>query len=1160
MLEEVLDRFRGALAGTPRELPPVPSTYRDFVGAEHAAMADPRAREFWGAALRDALPTPLFGRDREPGFVASRTIRFELDLPVELAAQLREVARAEELPLKSLLVAAHLMALGVAGGEDEILTGLIVNARLEEPGADEVVGVFLNTVPLWIDLDGADPVELARRVVAWERACAPYRRYPFGSIQRDLGHNSPLGRLQSYVNFMDFQRDRYHRGALGVGVSIAVADTNYPVAVDFLVEPTGRLVGWLDCDVEALPERDCERLAGYHTRALAAVAAGPHRPLAETDLLDAHERHELAGLHGPVIEYDRTATVHGLFTAQVARTPNARAVSHHWDDLTYSQLDAAAHRIARALVAAGVRPGDLVGVSVRRSIGLVIALLGVLEAGAAYVPLDPTFPLPRLRAIAEDAQISYLLTAEGTPEELTAAVTCPVVDLDARSAELAALPDSAPEGITAAAEDRAYVMYTSGSTGRPKGAQVSHRNVVSFFTGMDDRIGCGTDDVVLAVTSACFDISVLELIWPLTRGAQVVIAGERIIHNLVRSDPVADATGNALGDLADAGVDEIAAAPHTLVDLCRRHGVTLLQGTPSLLSAVVTEPEALAALSDARALLVGGEVFASGLADRLMKALPGVRLLNMYGPTETTIWSTAHELDPAAAWTAAPIGTPIANTLVRVLDSHGRDVPAGVVGELWIGGDGVAGGYLRRPELTAERFVTLDGSPYYRTGDRVRRGVDGVLQFLGRTDRQVKIHGHRVEPDEVESVLSRHVDVDAVAVVPMTTATGTELVAYVAPAQTRAGEGAEQAHVRRWAEVWRETYRPDDVPSGEFAGWTSSFTGEPIPAGQMREWLGYTVGRIAGYGPGAVADIGVGVGLVLRGLVDRTTEYHGVDISPEALAAAARCLGDRPLPDHVKLVRGGPEYLEGLPDNSLDAVVFNSVVQYFPRLRYLGRVLTEAARVVRPGGVVFVGDVRSVAALQEFHTAVAVHRAPPMRPVEEVRAAVARHVREEPELCLAPAFFRRLAQGLPAIGEVRAEVKRGRADNELTAFRYDLTLHIGPPPAAVAVERVAWEDIAGTGLPAALASRIGAVLVTGIPNRRVLRHAERVRLLAGLPEGATVWDLERLLWEVDNNTATHPEDLVDIADRTGRTVRTMVRDDGSLRCVDALFTGTEDRS
>src|SRR5439155_7142080 len=309
---------------------------------------------------------------------------------------------------------------------------------------------------------------------------------------------------------------------------------------------------------------------------------------------------------------------------------------------------------------------------------------------------------------------------------------------------IAACPTQAGalEGDAACGDDVAYLMYTSGSTGRPKGTAVRHRNVVNFFIGMDRCIGVGPADRLLALTSISFDISVLELLWPLVRGGEVVVAPERMIDNLV------------------PGGDRVSFA-----ELCVRHRPTLVQATPSFFAAVASLPDALGSLGSARALLIGGEAFPAGVARQLTSALP-VRIFNMYGPTETTVWSTVHEIDRARDIEAdvLPIGRPIANTQLRVATARGDEVPLGVAGELWIGGAGVAVGYRGMPELTAERFATV-GQRWYRTGDRVRWRDDGILEFLGRFDRQVKVAGHRVELDEIESVLSRHPAVASVAVI-----------------------------------------------------------------------------------------------------------------------------------------------------------------------------------------------------------------------------------------------------------------------------------------------------------------------------------------------------------------------------------------------------------
>ncbi len=614
--------------------------------------------------------------------------------------------------------------------------------------------------------------------------------------------------------------------------------------------------------------------------------------------------------------------------------------------------------------------------------------------------------------------------------------------------------------------------------------------------------------------------------------------------------------------LRDAHAVEVAESAHSFADLCARHGVTLVQGTPSLFTAVAAEPDALGALRSLRALLVGGEAFPSGLAQRLLEALPAVRIFNMYGPTETTIWSTAHALDAArdAHADTISIGRPIANTEVRVVDGRGCPLPAGVSGELWIGGDGVAAGYIGRPDLTAERFVPDAGGDgrFYRTGDRVRWRADGSLEFLGRVDRQVKILGHRVEPDEVESVLSRHARLDAVAVTAVEGAHGTELVAYVSPADSLSDASVQDAHVRRWGEVWESAYTaPSDEGDGsEFAGWLSSYTGEPIPLPEMREWLAHTVDRIRALRPGAVADIGVGVGLVLRSLAPEVDVYHGVDLSPAALTAAAASLGG-PLPGHVRLRQSGPEYLAALEPGSLDTVVINSVAQYFPGTDYLRTVLTDAVRAVRSGGAVFVGDVRSVEMLPEFHTATQLHRASPLQTAEELRAAIGRQLQEERELCLSPAFFHHLADELDEIAEVRVELKRGRYDNELSLFRYDVTLLVGEGPAQPQPARqLVWDGSDGglDALRAQLASSRDGLRVTSIPNRRLTRVTSAVRALEALDATATAWDLDRRLWERDEDEGVHPEELHVLAAAAGLDVRTLVPRGGRLDTFDAVFT------
>lgn len=419
-------------------------------------------------------------------------------------------------------------------------------------------------------------------------------------------------------------------------------------------------------------------------------------------------------------DYPRSSTIAELFAAQAARTPDAIAVIAQGRTLTYRQLDESANRLAHRLQHLGVKPDALIGVAMGRSETLVVSLLGILKAGGAYVPLDPTYPEDRLSLVIEDSQMPVLLTTAASRAHLPPAAAGLTI-LDAEDADL--LRESAEEVISqATAANLAYVIYTSGSTGKPKGVMVENRNVVNFFTGMDRAIGC-TPGVWLAVTSVSFDISVLELLWTLTRGFTVVVHGDE---------------GSA-----------------TIADEITRHRVTHLQMTPSLARMLTLDVRAYAALGSLKQMLLGGEAVPAALINHLRQVFEG-EIHNMYGPTETTIWSTTCRVEDAD--TSVSIGKPIANTQVYMLDADLNPVPVGEIGELFIGGEGVARGYWRRPELTAERFVVIPGlgpDRIYRTGDLARFLPDGNIDFLGRADYQIKLRGHRIEPGEIEALLEK---------------------------------------------------------------------------------------------------------------------------------------------------------------------------------------------------------------------------------------------------------------------------------------------------------------------------------------------------------------------------------------------------------------------
>ena len=458
-------------------------------------------------------------------------------------------------------------------------------------------------------------------------------------------------------------------------------------------------------------------------------------------------------------DYPRSSTIAELFIEQAARTPDSTAVVAKGCRLSYRELDRQSNHLARHLQALGVKPDTLVGVCMGRSETLTVSLLAILKAGGAYVPLDPTYPKERLSLVIEDSGMKVVLTTAEARQKLPLELSGITV-VDAEDPGLTAL--SSDEVVSSAKSHHlAYVIYTSGSTGKPKGVMVENRNVVNFFTGMDRAIGCGPG-VWLAVTSVSFDISVLELLWTLARGFMVVVHG-------------------------DEGTS-------TIADEIDRNGVTHLQMTPSLARMLTLDAGAFAALGSLKQMLLGGEAVPASIIEHLRRVFKG-EIYNMYGPTETTIWSTTYRVGMVEK--TVSIGRPISNTRIYLLDAELQPVPVGEIGELFIGGDGVARGYWNRPELTSERFLvipSLSEQRIYRTGDLARYLPDGNIEFLGRADFQIKLRGHRIEPGEIEDLLEHCAGVRQAVVVAREDREGDKrLVAYLVAVAT----GAEAAAALR---------------------------------------------------------------------------------------------------------------------------------------------------------------------------------------------------------------------------------------------------------------------------------------------------------------------------------------------------------------------------
>jgi amino acid adenylation domain-containing protein len=693
----------------------------------------------WRAGVADAAPGVDLPADRpRPRAVASSLDTVPFAIPADLARRLRDRCRSEGAPADLALLSAFQVFLWRHSGQEEFLIGCAGAA----PGKPSDVVALIRARP-----DAALPFrDFLRRTDAAAREALAYRPLPAEpGLARVLFQCGPAEARPADVPRLAFT---------GGG--------NDPPASEFdlvlwLAEESGQWSGFLGYRPDLFDRSTAERFGRLYLTLLGGVADDPGRALADLPLLDEAEARRLAGFNATAREFPRDVCLHRLIEEQVRRTPDAVAVSSERGRLTYAELDRRAGQLALALRRRGVGPDTLVGVCLERSPELVLALYGILKAGGAYVPLDPDYPKDRLAFMAEDAGAPVLLTQASLAGRVPAGGAT-VLRLDADWPAIAADAGGPVAPPDTTADHIAYMIYTSGSTGRPKGAMVPHRGIVNRLLWMQAEYGLTAADRVLQKTPFSFDVSVWEFFWPLLAGARLVLArpgGHRDSAYLVR--------------------------------LIGEQGVTVLHFVPSMLQVFLDEP-GLEGLTSLRHVICSGEALPWEAQEKFFARVPA-RLHNLYGPTEASVDVTCWECRRGDPSRAVPIGRPIWNTRIHVLDERDRPCPVGVPGELCIGGVGLGRGYHNRPELTAAKFIASPlpedppGARLYRTGDRARWRADGSLEYLGRFDFQVKLRGQRIEPGEIEAVLLRQPGVTAAAVALREDRPGDKrLAAYVSPA------------------------------------------------------------------------------------------------------------------------------------------------------------------------------------------------------------------------------------------------------------------------------------------------------------------------------------------------------------------------------------------
>ncbi|MFJ4714302.1 amino acid adenylation domain-containing protein [Streptomyces sp. NPDC088785] len=784
LLGEILRGYAARVAGDGDPLPELAVSYGDFALWQRERLSGDRlAAEVahWARELAGTEPLELaFSRPRPPRQTFDGA-GYAFGVDRALLDRLAALGRQHDATVHMVLMAAFHVLLARYSGRRDFAVGSPVAGR-PEPELEPLVGMFVNVLPFPARLHG-DPTfaELLRRTRDVCLDAHAHQDLPFAQLVNELKVPRDVARppvFQAVLAVQNYatQRDTPARLPLTVEpFGVRASGTRFDIEL-FLQEWPDGLRGSFNYNTDLFAEEDVALLAGHLGRLLHAAADTPHIPLSSLAEPTAGERDvETLRFQGRTVDRPPT-TLTALVAEQIARTPDATAVSTEGRPaLTYRRLDALADRIAARLTAEGVGPGSLVAVSAERSPELVAGLLAVLRTGAGYVPLDPGYPAERTAFLLADSGATVLLTQRGlaVPDGCTAHVV--LLDDPAEPARTRTRP------VPPAPDDTAYLIYTSGSTGRPKGVPNTHAAIAHRIQWMQDAYRIGADDAVLQKTPIGFDVSVWEFFWPLTTGARIVLARP--------------------GGQKDSGY---------LRDLVADAGVTVAHFVPAMLTAFLTE-DGIERCTSLRRVISSGESLTPGAARELRRRLPHCALANLYGPTEAAVDVSAWECE--GPLTTVPIGLPIDNTRLYVLDQALRPVPPGAPGELHIGGRPVAVGYHRRPGLTAARFVPdpfgPPGSRLYRTGDLARRRPDGTLEHLGRIDQQIKLRGLRIEPGETETAL-RALDgvADAAVVLREDRPGDRRLVGYVVPAA-----GAEVPDPARLRAALKRTLPEHQVPA-----------------------------------------------------------------------------------------------------------------------------------------------------------------------------------------------------------------------------------------------------------------------------------------------------------------------------------------------------------
>ncbi len=1078
IVNELIALYEGLAAGRTVELAPLPIQYADYAIWQRNFLQGSffeKKLGYWKNKLNGVATLQLPTDFSRPPVWSPRGANHFLSIDKALLNKLHELSRQSSGTLFMTLLAAFKMLLHRYSGQQDICVGTPIAGRQQQE-LEGLIGFFVNTLAIRTQVVSEQSFsDLLERVRIGAMEAFENQEVPFEKVvdevvkERDVSRNPLFQVMIVLLNLPEAPVVNLDKLTLK-GEDPDRTSAKFDLQL-FFFEKTDGLSITVEYCTDLFTSTTIIRMMDHFKELLSSIVSNPQQKVSSFSMLAKAEEHELlVELNNTLVHYPKDKNVVTLFEEQVIKTPGLVAVAFNDEQLTYSELNKKSNQLAHYLLSKGVEKETLVSICLQRSLQMIVAIWGVLKAGAAYVPIDPDYPEERIRFIVEDTSSKLIITTKDSVQKILHIENAEIVELDSDFSIIKQEHETNP-AVVIAPHHLAYVIYTSGSTGKPKGVMNEHGGLANRLYWAQQYFTLTQQDVVLQKTTFCFDVSVWELLWPSLTGAKLVFAkpGGQKDNTYLKS-------------------------------VIEENKVTLMHFVPSMLEVFLPDLQ-IDDCSSLKKVLCSGEALKPSQVELFIEKLQGAQLHNLYGPTEAAIdvtcWSLSANQQSVGM---VPIGKPVANTKIYILNEKGSIVPRGGIGEIHIGGIQVARGYLNQPHLTAKSFIpdpfgTDKISRLYKTGDLGRWMQDGNIEYLGRIDEQVKIRGYRIELGEIESVLRKSNLVNQSVVVAKTDKVGTaRLVGYYTP-DWEAIKGVErsmyQDRIDNWKELYNTEYATKDEKNIEdefnLIGWNSSFTGEPIPAAEMKQWVEDIVEVILSNKPECVLEIGCGTGLIYYPLAGKLTKYIGTDLSRISIGQINERIakGERDYGPSTFITCAAHEVV--LPEGEyVDTVILNSIVQYFPGEDYLSTVIANTIELLNGSGTIIIGDVRDGRMLKSFKGRLQSEILQDLLSTQEFKWVVDQEVLKENELCIDPAYFLQLQNQYPDILTIELRWKLADYTNELSQYRYTVIIHLGNNAKLVEPTWQSWQDNSSIkDLVNQLENGQSTIAIKDVPNPRL---------------------------------------------------------------------------